>query len=689
MTLSDALNKLKISLPPLPTSPPTHAPDTFTLKQMAIVIALALFFHFQIASIEIAVFSCVIFLFKCLLIWRGKTAPSQWLVMILTVASVALIIVAYGGWNGQTAGISFLVLLVSLKFLESQTVRDYFVVCIILYFLAASSFLFNATLPSIGLVIAYTIAITALLFKITNPALIPTGSALKDASFIIAKAVPLALFLFFFFPRVSGNFGFLPSLDRDTNSLDGSLVAGDMASGAFSTELAFKVEFEGEIPPISTMYWRAKVMTDELNFAWKIADATVPKLDVRLPNEGPELERLENRLHRYTILHEPTTDTFLPYLDYIAEPGEGTLLQDHTVRLASKKNGTFSYNGVSVPEAVNEQVSIDTSTLLQTERSPSGRVQALISSIRQNSRSDLDIANGFYNHFRDNEFNYSLSPPPLVGQSLIDDFLFNKKTGYCEHYASAFTTLLRWSGIQSRVVVGYHGGTVNRAGNFVEVRYSDAHAWSEALIDGQWVRFDPTAAISPERIEYGMGALRELWDNNLLGSNATGTALSEYLNPTGTARLWRNLSDTWSNVQFQWKKWVVEYDFETQQELLAKIGLNAKNSLVTLVGVLVSGVMLIMLVYFWQLIPKQKRRDDIQKLYANYLKKAKRAGIEIEISDTPNDLAKKITRQYPESEKHIQNITGLFNSIRFGRIGDASDSKSELKQNISRLKLQN
>ncbi len=92
----------------------------------------------------------------------------------------------------------------------------------------------------------------------------------------------------------------------------------------------------------------------------------------------------------------------------------------------------------------------------------------------------------------------------------MDDFLFNSQRGFCEHYASAFTYLMRAAGIPARVVVGYQGGKMNPLDDYMIVRQSDAHAWTEVWVGNHWQRVDPTAAVSPDRVEqaYYMRALK-------------------------------------------------------------------------------------------------------------------------------------------------------------------------------------
>ena len=85
--------------------------------------------------------------------------------------------------------------------------------------------------------------------------------------------------------------------------------------------------------------------------------------------------------------------------------------------------------------------------------------------------------------FRKQDFYYTLTPPGLERDS-VDDFLFNTRQGFCGHYASAFTTMMRAAGIPARVVGGYQGGDWNPVGGYLIVRQSHAHAWSEVWLPG-------------------------------------------------------------------------------------------------------------------------------------------------------------------------------------------------------------
>ena len=143
---------------------------------------------------------------------------------------------------------------------------------------------------------------------------------------------------------------------------------------------------------------------------------------------------------------------------------------------------------------------------------------------------------------------------PLLDKDSTDEFLFDTRRGFCEHYASAFVVLLRAAGIPARVVTGYQGGAMNPRGGYMIVRQSDAHAWAEALVDGQWQRVDPTAAVSPSRIEIGLGG-----------------ALPAQERVPFLARLdasWlKSLQLTWDAINHDWRRNIVGFNYERQRSL--------------------------------------------------------------------------------------------------------------------------
>lgn len=135
---------------------------------------------------------------------------------------------------------------------------------------------------------------------------------------------------------------------------------------------------------------------------------------------------------------------------------------------------------------------------------------------------------------------YSLDLRDPGGREPIDFFLFERKAGHCEYFASALAILGRAVGVPTRSVNGFLGGEWNEYDGYIAVRAGDAHSWTEAWVGGAWVTFDAT--------------------------------------PPGTDRLGR--SDAWTarlrrwldTLRFQWNKWIVDYDFTTQLSLFRGVG---------------------------------------------------------------------------------------------------------------------
>lgn len=129
--------------------------------------------------------------------------------------------------------------------------------------------------------------------------------------------------------------------------------------------------------------------------------------------------------------------------------------------------------------------------------------------------SDLQKASTIEKYLKKN-YRYSLNvKPPDDNINPVLYFLFESKAGYCEHYATAMTMMLRSAGIPSRVVTGFSGGELNEYGGYIIVRQSDAHSWVEAVIDGRWRRFDPTPSVlveQPSALALYIDVLRMKWE---------------------------------------------------------------------------------------------------------------------------------------------------------------------------------
>jgi hypothetical protein len=272
--------------------------------------------------------------------------------------------------------------------------------------------------------------------------------------------------------------------------------------------------------------------------------------------------------------------------------------------------------------------------------------------------------------FRDQEFYYTLMPSRLDYDS-VDDFLFNSRRGFCAHFASAFTALMRAVKIPARVVTGYQGGEYNRLGGYYIVRQSDAHAWSEIWLKGKgWVRVDPTAAVAPERIERGTaGVLGESapFTERLLRDNA-----------------WlADIRDAWDALNTSWRENVVQFSAEKQEDFLKWLHIHEPDWR-WLGGLLAAGVVGFLGVLSLMLARELHfhDRDPVQRAYAKYCRRLERRGLSRAAHEGPLDFLRRIARERPDLERECEPIAHLYARLRYG----ADAPRSALQELVRRVR---
>ncbi len=166
------------------------------------------------------------------------------------------------------------------------------------------------------------------------------------------------------------------------------------------------------------------------------------------------------------------------------------------------------------------------------------RISALARQITAMLPTDEARATALEHYLRSN-FGYTTASPPREPSDPLSYFLFDRREGHCEYFASALAVMLRTLGIPSRLVTGFEGGVLNPVTGWYVVRASDAHAWVEAWVPGQgWVSYDPTPAAPRSR----------------------------------TQTLWGRLSFYGDAAEMFWQNWVMSYDVERQSILASRMG---------------------------------------------------------------------------------------------------------------------
>lgn len=620
-----------------------------------------------------------------LLAWRyaglhhGWYQPGRLLRLALALFLTGAIFKEYGTLLGRDAGLAMLAGLTAMKFMEARSLRDYMLVVFLSYWLIAGDFFHSQSLIHGVYMVAATLLCTATLVQLNLDKMRPPRYSLQLAGTILAKALPLMLIMYLLFPRLQGGLWGLPSdAYAGRTGLAEIMRPGSINQLSQSTEPAFRVEFEGDKPPNRDLYWRALVLWDTDGREWRPGHA--------LPLERGKLVKTGDVID-YTVTLEPNNKPWMMSLDRPnSVPNHtyrkaGYVLQRKTlvrkrIRYTMQSQTLYRPNELS-PETRLRALALPDNT--------SDRVKALARQWRQYSKNNRHVAQQALNHIRNNEFVYTLQPP-LLGRSPVDEFLFETRRGFCEHYAAAFVTLMRAANIPARVVIGYQGGEYNDTGNYMIVRQSDAHSWAEIWVaDKGWVRIDPTAAIAPERIELGIDAVRRLHSQGLRLGILSPEALRRAMELGFMARTWLRSRLLWDAVNLGWYRWVSDYTWDRQEKFLRTLGMNAPTWLGLLAGTIGSLAVLTFSIA-WLMRWRKGPREPALALYQKYCRKLERAGLKRRPAEGPNDFAQRSVLKLPAMEKQIHAITNLYTKLRYG--GGAKELLDEMKKEMRGFRLQ-
>jgi hypothetical protein len=274
--------------------------------------------------------------------------------------------------------------------------------------------------------------------------------------------------------------------------------------------------------------------------------------------------------------------------------------------------------------------------------------------------------------FRANAFYYTLNAP-MLDVDIVDDFLFQSRRGYCEHYASAFVFLMRAADIPARIIGGYLGGEVNPYGNYILVKQSDAHAWAEVwLAQKGWVRVDPTSAVAPERVEQGVSAALPPDERLTIRgfSDLDFGPLTPYVKQIGLG---------WDMINSRWNGWVLGYSYLRQQALFSKFGL-PQGSLRGPVAATFGTAALVCLAslgfFIWMHRRIPRKSDPVLAAYMLFCDRLSRAGLPRPPGQGPLDYARRVVSVRPDMAETVQRITGLYVFIRYAEKGDEKTVKA-------------
>ena len=609
--------------------------------------------------------------------WRLANAlfavrlPPSWLVALISLALLPGVYATYGTLLGRSAGVALLVILGGMKLIETRALRDALVIGFLGYFLVITNFLYSQSIFTGAFMVVASLVTTATLVALAVPGdELRAAARVRLAGTLLAQAVPVMLVLFVLFPRVSAPLWGLPKdAHAGSSGLSDSMHPGTISRLSLSGAVAFRVQFDGDMPPLNRLYWRGPVLSQTDGKAWWMGVSGRSERPIYVPVGGQPVD--------YAITLEPHRQKWLFALDVPTTiPPGAQMTGELQLRSRRRVRERIRYE---VRSYVDYRLSHHTSEQIEEGLAlPPGRhsrAVALARKWRRELASDQAVAERALEYFSRQPFFYTLTPP-LMESDPVDEFLFETRRGFCENYASAFTILMRAAGIPARVVTGYQGGEVNPLGNYLLVRQRDAHAWTEVWLGERgWVRMDPTAAVSPERIEVGMDA--EIPPT--LGPSGLGFRPSEPV-----VQLWRRMRQSWDAANMRWNQWVLGYGSERQHELLSRFGINADDYAQVALALFVAIGILLGAVAGWLAYTRRPWVDPVLRQYRRFCRKLGRRGLIRGPAEGPIAFAERIRGERPDLDAAVREITELYVSLRYRGAGG---SLAELRSAITALRV--
>jgi transglutaminase-like putative cysteine protease len=616
--------------------------------------------------------------------WRLAIAAFEWPVpirtlrLLLALAAFCAVLASYRTINGVEAGSALLVVMIALKVLESKGHRDQLVLIMLSYFLLFASLL-TARGPFTALYLLLLVWVTTVgLIQLSRRGplleLRPTGAL---AGRLLLQSLPLMLALFVLFPRLPGPLWAMQGTSTSaTSGLGDTVNPGDITSLALSDEIAFRAEFLSAPPPARDLYWRGPTMTNFDGRTWSMAIGDYRNVAASIEYLGAPTE--------YRVMLETTGRNWAFALEMpkLAQDNERMLRMggDYQLRTfpGTPRGTRLDYTLISYTRfrALSPLGDIEREVFRRLPPESSPRTRALVQGWLADNPAPEQIVERGMEYLRSQRFSYTLTPPAL-GEQPVDEFLFDTREGFCEHYASAFTVMMRAAGVPARIVTGYQGGELNGLGGYYIIRQSDAHAWTEVWLEGRgWVRVDPVSAVAPERVALGS------WRSALAGERVPGNAL-------GRLEWVRRALLAWDAASTYWNEWVIGYGPQLQRALLDALGLDRavrserwSKLLLLCVGATLAGSLLVTLQLAW----RRRRRtpvDEAAREFAAFTRRLARVDVAPRApSEGPAAYGVRAERRLPHAAGEIRAIVAAYLRARYERDADLS-ALTELRARVA------
>jgi transglutaminase-like putative cysteine protease len=653
---------------------------------VAVLIAVAPhFLHLPWWSIALI---CLLWFWRAWLTIARRPPPGRIAMVPLLATATVLVYLEHGSIVGHEAGVNLLVLLIALKLLELRGRRDLNLVVFLTFFVQITLFLYQQDL----LVALLSIFTTLLLFFILlSINLADTDLTAKRKSALVlgmfVKALPLTIALFVLFPRLQVPlFAFARAEMSSSTGLSDSMSPGSINRLIESDAVALRAKFNnGQVPRPDQLYWRGPVFGHFDGRTWSSqSHLAANRIDSAL------LKYDQKKGVDYTVTMEPTNRNWVLALELVPTSVESesndfqsTLSTDlqqvsdnnfrDRVRYRVRSYTEFRVGPFKPDPELSQWLKLPDGYNPRTRQfAVDLRNQIVDPSEPDPHARDGAVVEAVLNHFRRGGYHYTLRPP-LLGRDSIDDFLFETRLGFCEHYAAAFVVLMRAASIPARVVTGYQGGEINPVDGNLTVRQSDAHAWAEVWLPGRgWERKDPTAVVSPVRIEQGEAEL------------ASQYGLSRYRGAGGLFGWIGTFRMNWEAVENLWNQAVLSYSADRQRSFISQLGMAPSwRNLSIAFAVTISSLLLVLAAVT---LRHREVRDPLSELVAQFRMRLELAGLTAPACEGLSDLKRRLApRLRPAQAEEASALLQALEDARYRR-ASASLRPAELRTLRARVR---
>lgn len=634
----------------------------FTLPAILLVtfnVALSIFDR----PIWSAVFAAVLLLYRTWLFRARRPMPPRLLQWAVQISIGVAVWQHYGTILGDEAAGTLIMLLTCLKTLELRSQRDYFVLALLCILVLMSTLLLNQSLAltiflliDVAAILSYLYALEAGTWNWRWKEVLWPGFA------VLLKSAPIVIIFFLLFPRFSTGFGTGQQTGAKTGIND-ELRPGSVARLVASDELVFRATFlDGSLPPRRLIYFRGAVLTVGQGLEWsRPKDPRPSRPPVSAGAEGQIEIYLEPGFERYIFTTDMTRSVYFPNEDI----GRGVRLRHGRTfelqqPLATRERYFLQFED-SIPQ---EDVDEARDTLLGQR--PSKKMQDFLRGYQ--GLKDVEVISRLLNHFSNAGFKYSLQPPPAES---MDQFFFDHKTGFCEHYAATMATLLRALKIPARVVVGFQGGSPSFLENYITVRGYDAHAWVEYYdrYAKRWRRVDPTAQVNAERL--------------IQGGQSYLNQSSSWLTAWAPKEIWATYLRTRAlidEVDASWTGFLLRFDLAKQKELLARMGMEGVLFRALWVFLILALCLILALLYFVEARSREKLTRE-ERLYRRFRKMLWSLRLIQGENEGLATIQTRVAQHDPQLFSELQPLFEIFVRTRYaGQIADKAEWNSISKR---------